>query len=142
MNFKSLLKKVLTNTCVYFTAITAIYTLLVMIVNLDDELVLLDAGRVMLFFLASLLVSLANGVFKIEKIHGGVKLSVHFILTTFAYWACLLLPLSLDSRSTLVGIVVFVVLYFIAAAIIAAFRSRYKKKLGKVDEYKSKFLKQ
>ena len=141
MDFKSLLKKILTNACVYFSVVTAIYSLVVIIVYFDDERVLLDAVRVMLFFLASFLFALANGVLRISRIHGGVRILIHFLLSFFAIWSCMLLPLSLDSRSMIVGIVVFAVLYFAIAGIIAAFRSRYKTKMGKVDEYKSQFTK-
>ena len=141
MDFKSLLKKILTDTCVYFTVVTALYSLVVMIVYFDDDRVLLDAVRVMLFFLASFLFAIANGVLRISRIHGGVRVLIHFLLSLFAFCSCMLLPLSLDSRSMIVGIVVFAVLYFVIASIIAAFNSRYKTKLGKVDEYKSQFSK-
>jgi hypothetical protein len=95
----------------------------------------------MLFFLASLLFSLANGIFRINKLHGAVKLLLHYLLSTFAFCACMLLPLSLDSTSTLVGIILFSVIYFIIAALIAFFRARYKRRVDENSEYKSQFSK-
>ncbi len=141
MNFRSFLKKVLTNACVYFSIVTAIYSVVVMIMYLDDDRVLLDASRVLLFFFASLLFSLACGVFKINKLHGALKLIIHYLLSTFAFASCMLLPLSLDPTSTLVGIILFSVIYFICAALIALFKSRYRRRIEETGEYKSQFSK-
>ena len=90
-----LIKKWLAHTCVYFTVVTLIYMIIQAIVNVNDEALLLDAGRTALFFLFSLLIALANTVFSIDKLITALKVAIHFVLVMFAFYACLLLPLSM-----------------------------------------------
>ncbi len=139
MNFKAFIKKILTNACVYFSAVTALYALIVLIIYVDDTEVLLDASRVLLFFVASLLVAIANGIFKIKKLHGAVKLFLHYLLTLFSFYACLMLPLSPPASTLTVGLAIFSVIYFIVAAIVALLRARYRSKSESDGTYRSQF---
>ena len=141
MNFKSILKKVLTMTCVYFTAVTAIYSVIVMIVYVDDTAVLLDASRVLLFFIASFLFALANGVFALEKLSAPAKFFIHYLLTLFAFYSCMMLPISPAPNTLLVGLALFSIVYFIAAAIFGVIRARYRSRANQTAEYKSQFAK-
>lgn len=141
MNFKSILKKILTNACVYFTTVTAIYSIIVMIVYVDDKAVLLDAARVLLFFVASFLFALANGVFTFEKLSSPAKFFIHYLLTLFAFYSCMMLPISPAGTTLLVGLAIFSVIYFIFAALITLIRSRYKTRENQTAEYKSQFTK-
>lgn len=141
MNLKSLIKKMLTNACVYFSVITAIYSIIVMIIYIDDTAVLLDASRLMLFFVASVLVAAANGILKIEKLGGALKIIIHYLLTLFAFCSCLMLPISPAPSTMVVGIAIFTFIYLVAALLIFFFRSRYKAKKEQTDVYKSKFRK-
>lgn len=141
MNFKTLLKKVLTQACVYFSIVTALYALVVTIVYVDDPVVLLEASRVLLFFVASILVAIANGIFSVKMLHGAVRLIIHYLLTTFAFASCLMLPISPEPSTMTVGLVAFSVLYFIIAAISALLRSRYRSKEDEDKEYSSQFRK-
>ena len=141
MNAKTFIKKALTNACVYFSVITAIYAIIVMIIYVDDKQVLLDASRVLLFFLGSLIFSVANAIFKHTKLSSPAKLTVHFLLSLFAFYSCMMLPISPAPSTMLVGLSLFAVIYFITAAIIAVFSSRYKTKSNQSIEYKSQFRK-
>lgn len=141
MNIKAFIKKVLTSACIYFSIITAIYSIVVMIVYVDDNAVLLDASRVLLFFVASLLFALANGVLSITKLHGALKLLIHYLLSLFAFCTCMMLPLSPEGSTMLIGIATFTVIYLIAAGLVALFRSRYKAKAEASREYTSQFSK-
>ena len=141
MNLKSIIKKILTNACVYFSIITAIYAVVVMIVYVDDTSVLLDASRVLLFFVASLLFACANGIFGLAKLPSPAKLLIHYLLSLFAFYSCMMLPISPDPSVLLVGLSLFSVFYFILAALIALFTSRYKARENKTTEYKSQFKK-
>ena len=139
MNFKALIKKIFTNACIYFSIVTALYALIVLIVYVDDTEVLLDASRVLLFFVASILVAIANGIFKIKKLHGALRLFLHYIITIFAFYACLMLPISPPASTLTVGLVAFSVVYIIVAALVALFRARYKSKADVSGEYRSQF---
>ena len=141
MNLKALIKNILKNACIFFTIFTAIYSVISAIVNVDDSLVSLEVSRVLLFFVASVLFAIANGIFKIPKLHGAVKFIIHYFLTLCAFWTCMLLPLSLDSTTTIVGIVIFSLLYLVIALITSLIISRYRRNENQDKEYTSQFKK-
>ena len=68
MELKKLFKKLLNSTCIVFTVVTAVYMLVLQLVNITDSDAAVEAGRVLLFFVFSLLLSIANALFTIEKI--------------------------------------------------------------------------
>ena len=141
MNLKALTKNIFKNACIIFTVFTAIYCIISAIINVDDSLVQLEVARVILFFIASILFAAANGVFKIERLHVAAKFILHYVLTLFAFWACMLLPLSLDTPTAIVGIALFSILYLIVALIASLIRSRYKKNTDKDEEYVPQYKK-
>ena len=141
MNLKALTKNIFKNACIIFTVFTAIYCIISAIINVDDSLDQLEVSRVILFFIASILFATANGVFKIERLHVAVKFILHYVLTLFAFWACMLLPLSLDTSTAIVGVALFSVLYLIVALIASLIRSRYKKNTDKDEEYVPQYKK-
>ena len=141
MNVKNLIKKIFVQSCVFFTVVTALYSLVVMTIYVDDTEVLLDASRVRLFFVASFLLSCANVIFKIDKLHSALRLLIHYILTAFAFCSCLMLPISPEPSTMVVGISLFSVIYFIIAAIIALFRARYRSYSSDKSEYSAQFSK-
>ena len=141
MNIKNFIKKALVQSCVFFTIATALYSLVVMTIYVDDEQVLLDASRVLLFYVASLLLACAGVIFKIEKIHAALRFLIHYLLSTFAFCACLMLPISPAPSTMVVGIILFSVAYLIVAGIVALFRSRYRAISSEKKEYTSQFSK-
>lgn len=142
MNFKRLIKKILLKACVYFTVITALYAFISMLINSADGEVLLNAENVALFFVFSLLLALANGILAIKSIGGGIRLVSHFLICIFAFYTCLLLPLSLNASGYLVGFVCFAILYFIIAGLVAIFKARFKKNSEKSDAYTNQYKKE
>ena len=141
MNIKAFIKKVLTHACVYFSIGTLIYSIVVMIVHVDDTEVLLSASRELLLFVAALLFALANGVLSMTRLHGVLKLVTHYLLSLFAFCTCIMLPISPEGATMLVGIATFTVIYLIVAGLVALFRSRYKAKADASREYTSQFSK-
>ena len=136
-----LIKKWLSHTCVYFTIVTLIYMIIQAIVNVNDEALLLDAGRTALFFVFSLLIALANTVFGIDKLMTSLKVVIHFIIVMFAFYACLLLPLSMPASSVFVGLAFAAIAYAIIMGLVALFRSRFKRISENHDNYEKKFNK-
>ena len=136
-----LIKKWLSHTCVYFTIVTLIYMIIQAIVNVNDDALLLDAGRTALFFVFSLLVALANTVLTVDKLATALKVVIHFIIVIFAFYACLLLPLSMPASSVFVGLIFAVVVYAIIMSLVALFRSRYKKISENHENYEKRFNK-
>jgi hypothetical protein len=68
MELKKIFKKMLNSTCIIFTIVTAAYMLVLQLINISDAEAAVEAGRVLLFFVFSLLLSLANALLSIEKI--------------------------------------------------------------------------
>ena len=141
MNLKSLSKNIFKNACIFFTIFTALYCAIAAIVNVDDSVVRLEVSRIILFFFASILFSAANGIFKLPKLHAALKFLLHYLLTLLSFWTCMLIPLSLDTSTSVVGFVLFSLLYLIIAGIAALIRSRYKTNKNKDEEYISQFNK-
>lgn len=141
MNLKALIKNIFKNACIFFTIFTALYSVIAAIINVDDSVVRLEVSRIILFFLASILFSAANGIFKLDKVHSAVKFLIHYLLTLAAFWACMLLPLSLDTSTAIVGAVLFSVIYLIIAVIASLISARYKKNASKDEEYVPQYKK-
>ena len=136
-----IVKNILKNACICFTVFTAIYCIISAIVNVDDTVVSLEVARVLLFFVASVLFSAANGLFKIEKLHSALKIMLHYFLTLAAFYTCMLLPLSLDTPTLIVGIALCSIIYLIIASVYALIRSRYRANKKQNEAYVSQFKK-
>ena len=141
MNFKNLMKKTFSKACFYFTAITAIYAFISTLINSEDGEVLLSAARIVLFFVFSLLLSLANVIASLRSLSDGLKVICHFLITAFAFYSCFLLPLSLTASGYLVGFSCFALIYFAIAGLIYVFKSRLKRNIEKSEGYKEQFKK-
>ena len=141
MNIKQTIKKILTDACVLFSLITAAYALIVWLTYVNQAQVLMEAGRVVLFFVFSLLVSGANGIYRSRSLSGALRLLLHFLICTLAFYLCFLLPLSMPGSSVLVGLVFFVLIYFIVMGIVAGIVSRFRKNREAAEEYKSQYTK-
>ena len=139
MDLKKTVLKILNHGCVTFSVITAVYALIVMLVNVEDDSILLVAGRILLFFLFSLLFSAANGIYRIRKIPGAARLLIHFLICTVAFYACFLTPLNMPGTSVMIGVVFFILFYFIAAGIIAGFTAAFRKKKEGMEEYRKQY---
>ena len=141
MNFKTSIKKIFSSACFYFTAITDIYSFISTLINSEDGEVLLNAASIVLFFVFSLLLSLANRIASVRSLSGGLRFVGHFLITVFAFYSCFLLPLSLTASGYLVGFSCFALIYFIIAGLIYIFRSRLKRNIEKSEGYKEQYKK-
>ena len=142
MEIKNLIKKTFHGAYACFTAMTAVYILIVIFLNTDSKEILVDGSRVLLFLVASFLFSLANTLFGVKAIHRAAAYLIHYALYALAVYACLLLPLSLSPASKyFVAIVILSVIYAIIMAIRALLVSRYKKLGNETEEYQKHFSK-
>ena len=141
MDLKALTKNIFKNACIFFTVFTAIYSVIAAIINVDDSVVRLEVSRIILFFVASILFSAANGIFKLPRVHSAVKFVIHYLLTLAAFWACMLLPLSLDPSTAVVGAVLFSLIYLVIAIIASVIRARYRRNTDKDEEYVPQYKK-
>ena len=140
-SLKALIRKIFTNTCIFFTVITAVYAIVVAAVYVDDDEVLLDAGRVILFFVFSFMFSVANGILRITALPMWARTVIHFPITAAAFYICFLMPINPTPSNTIVGMSVFTVVYCVVFAIAALVRSRYKSLGAKEEAYKAQYAK-
>lgn len=139
MELKKLFKKLFNSACIIFTVVTASYMLVLQIMNIADSEVAIEAGRVLLFFVFSLLLAIANTLLSIEKIHSALRYILHYVITTFGFWTCFCIPNDMTSSQTLVGIVIFSIVYAIIMIIIGIFARRLKKAQAKEQKYEKQF---
>ena len=138
MELKKILKKMLNSACIIFTVCTALYMLAMLIIHVGDDAVPIEAGRVLLIFVFSVLLSIANALLSIEQIHVALRYVIHYSITAFGFWACFCLPNRMNFSRSLVGIVLFSIVY----AIIMPITRFFARKLKKLKEPKKKYQKQ
>lgn len=140
MDVKKLIKKILNSSCIFFTVITALYMLIMQIINASEESACIEAERVLLFFIFSLLLSIANALFAIKAIHSALKYLLHYLISAFGFWTCFCIPTDMNASRTLVGMVLFTVVYAIIMAVTRIFTYRLNK--AKNKEKNEKYEKQ
>ena len=113
--------------------------LVLQITNITDADAGVEAGRVLLFFVFSILLSIANALHSIDKIHLALRYIFHYVITTFGFWTCFCLPNKMAASTTLVGLVVFSVVYAIIMTIIGIFSHRLKKLQKDEKKYEKQF---
>ena len=140
MEITKLIKKTLCQACVCFTAISAGYMLILRIINIGEPAAV-EADRVLFFFLFSLLFSIANAIKGINQIHSALRYILHYVISTFAFYACFLLPSQMRGSFMFTGLVLFTLGYFMVVGAIAIFTSRLKSNREKSAEYSNQFQK-
>ena len=139
MSIKKFIKDLLLKSCVIFSAIMLIYIIIAAIVNVGDGKLLLEAGRVALFFVFSCLISCASLIFALKSLGGGTRLILHYLITLFAFYSCFLLTLGLRASGLVVGFVLFTAVYFAVMGIRRALLSSYRKNLEASEEYEKQY---
>ncbi len=139
MELKKLFKKLLNSACIIFTVVTALYMLVLQLINITDAEAAVEAGRVLLFFVFSLLLSIANTLLSIEKIHLALRYLSHYVITTFGFWSCFCLPNKMNMSRAFVGIVIFSLIYAVIMIIVGVFSRRFKKATKPEKKYEKQF---
>ena len=141
MTIKVFIKKLLCSSCCYFTLCIFAYMIITAIVTVDNSTLLLEAGRTFLFYIFSLLIALANTLLKLERPSAKLRVFIHYVLTAFAFYVCLMLPLSMRASSVLVGLVIYTIVYFIILGLGTLFRAKYRSNTEKAQKYEKQFSK-
>ena len=143
MDIKSIIKKISTNTCIFFTIATVLYCIIVGIINSDADEILFEATRIVLFFFFALIVSLANAIFSVKLIPTAFRYIIHYVLCAFAFYLCVLFPVNTSSYASfvLIGLSLFTVVYVIVCVLISIFKSKAQQKKEKKETYKNQFSK-
>ncbi len=142
MSVKEFIKKMLVRSCVYFTCIMVIYIAISAMIDVsDDSLILIDAGRTILFFVFAVLLSLANSLLSLDRPSMALRVLMHYVITAFAFYACFMLTQSMRASEVIVGLVIFTLVYFAIMGIVAAFKSKYRSNLEKAEKYQRQYAK-
>ncbi len=139
MNIKASIKRTILRASVYFTLITAIYTLLVMLVNVEEDTVLLSASQVLLNFVFALLASMAWEVFCIQALSTVLRVICHFLILLFSFYTCFLLPMNMRGSQIFVGVIAFTAVYLLLMGIGAGIRAKFRANTEKTKEYVNRF---
>lgn len=141
MNIKNLIKKALISTCVIFTVITAIYMLILQIITTTEISAAVESSRVLLFFVFSLLLAIANTLLSILQIHTAIRYTIHYIICVIGFWICFCIPNNMVTSKIFVGIVFFTIGYAIIMPLIALFKRRLTKSKTPAQIYEKQFSK-
>lgn len=140
MDLKKLISGMWGYTCALFTAMTAIYALIVTIMTVNED-VYLSGERILMFFVFALVFSIANTILKLGSINSVIRYILHFVAIGLDVYFCLLMPAGMTGSKVVVGIAFYSIGYLIVMAIRSLFRSKLKANLEKTEEYKRQFKK-
>jgi hypothetical protein len=126
-----LIKKALCRACIIFSLICTAYALIVIAANSADGKWLLDASRILLLFVASVIFGFANMLRGIKEISSVARHISHFALYLLAFYTCFILPLSLQSSTPIVAVVFFCVIYLITMGIYLTVSSSIERRKKK-----------
>ncbi len=141
MNIKTLTKKILTTASIYFTVITAIYTLLVMIVNVTEDEILLSAEQLLFNFLFSILAAIAWLLYRSKSMAGALRLVLHFGITAISFYLCFLLPAGMTAAQVFIGLFAYAIVYFLIVGITAFFKARFRANAEQEAPYENRYKK-
>ena len=141
MNIKKIFKKICISCCVIFTFITAIYMLILQIINISNVSASVEASRVLLFFVFSVLLALANTILSLKQLHSIARYMLHYLILILGFWTCFCLPNGMNASTVFVGIIFVTIGYSIVMPIIALFKRRLAKNNSEPERYEKQFSK-
>lgn len=136
-----MIKKALMSACIYFTLITAVYMLCMAVITTGGDAPAIEAQRVLLFFVFSLLWAIADFVRSIKAIPSPLGYALHYIICAFGFYACFMLPVNMRASTVLTGLVIFTLAYWVIIGISAIFSSKLRKNREQVQKYEGQFKK-
>lgn len=136
MTIKSILVKAARSSCVVFSVIITVYSLLVL-AFFDG--VGMNPVSVFLFYPFSFFVTLAACIVKYTHFNGATKLLIHFLIFTLSVVLFIFLPYGsvFSPQNTFILFVIYCVIYAIIGGIFAAFKASQKRRNEKNTEYKN-----
>ena len=139
MTAKSLIKKILIHTCVWYTVVMGAYAFLMCLVHAGTGTILIEAAKSLMFLLFSLLVAGAGVVLRIPNMNGVLRTAIHYVVTLAALLATFVLPMGTTPSFYLVASVIYTVIYLVILGIASIFRSRYSRLADKEAAYQKQF---
>jgi hypothetical protein len=138
---KEFIRKTLIRAAVYFTVLTAGFALVILLVYSDSSGgANLSALRTFLFLPFSLCFAAANTVVRGDRPGPAGRWAIHCLLSVVSGYLCLILPATADRDGSekLIGFIVFLVCYLIAAATVIIAGKRVRDARDKEEYYRRK----
>ncbi|MBE6592782.1 MAG: DUF3021 domain-containing protein [Ruminococcaceae bacterium] len=139
MDIKKLTKNILTSACIYFTLINAVYMLFMTFITTGDDSPAIEASRVLLFFVFSLLWALADAIRKVKAIPFPLGRIIHFVICAFGFYSCFMLAVRMTPSNILTGLIIFSLVYWSCVGLKAFFSSRLKRNREQSQKYQGQF---
>lgn len=137
---RSFWKTTFTQACTYFTVITFIYAAFIFaLYGGSEDGGLLSSLRTLMFFVFSLLFASANRLLSSDKLSKPLKVICHFSITAVGFYLSMILPADIKGSTAVIGIVIYLIVYVLAALVISAMNNGKKKKSVEEEEYQSVF---
>ena len=135
---KLFLKNTLTRAVIYFTILTSIFALIILLVYSDNpEGANISALRTFLFLPFCIAFGAANTIITLETPGPAARWFLHGLLTVVSGYLCLILPATSDRKGSekLVGFLSFLVVYVVLITVFIVFKGRIKTAREKESLY-------
>jgi len=125
MNTWQVLKKWLTDACVWFTGFSVFLMFFSIAVS---DTTAIACTRFLLLFVCGLCFSLAGMLKRTERIPSALRLLLHYIIDALAVFTFLYLPVSVDQAATrLLMFLLISLVYWLVVGAVALIKSRVRK---------------
>jgi len=130
-------RSVIFRTCLYFTCIVLLLLSAQAIATEDSVAKYVEPSRFLMIFPFAITVAIADMVWKAQNAKTALKLTVHYIAITAAFYVFLYLPVqsSQNPTSPLIIIALLSVVYFICATTALVIRAKIRKKKEEATPY-------
>ena len=133
------IKRTFVSASIYFTAITSVYAAVIALMYGSTENGgLLSAWRTLMFFAFSLAFASSNGIFRRFGRRVFAVLS-HALLTGIAFYLFMILPAEIEDSTAFTGIILYYIVYTVAAVVIFSLQYRSSRKKDREKEYRPVF---
>jgi len=112
-----------------------------LLVNVKEPEVLLRASTLLFLALFALLAAFGRSVLRLTSLSGGVRVALHYVILTLAFYLCLLVPAGMRAPQVLIGLVLFTAVYWIGAGVVHLFTARLRKNSEQTEVYEKQFSK-
>ncbi len=142
MSVLKILKRLVVDTSVYFTIITAIYSAIHLLINTSEEEAAIPSSMLLFLFLFAFLGAVSQAVYRLEVMHKLLRAALQCLIITVSAYICLFMPLQMNGNGTIIGLTATVMIYFICFGIGSFFNARFKALKEKEEQSKKNLKKQ
>ncbi len=134
---KDFTKRIFIRTSIYFTVLTFIYALYILLMfGGSEDGGLLSSLRTVMFMVFSLVFAAANEMLR-SQARRGLWVTLHAVITGAGFYFFMILPAGISGTTALVGMLLYYSVYAVVAAILLTRATRTKKKKNREKEYQS-----